>query len=320
MLAGLVAAAVLLAVLLAAPYRLSKTGIEPTAGIALGLSALLLRAAIVIVAAAILLLALPSTPQFGAISSWCLHTALPYVSTHIGVNGHAVGHAAALTPASLILLAASSALLGAWRASREVRLWLRSSSIGSGPAGSLIVGGSRIVLATAGIRHPRVLVSAGALIALDDGELRAGLEHERGHLARGHRIISTVAVALYGFARPLPGSRAALEFLHFHLERDADEYSVRRTGDAASLASAIAKAASTPHAAPAALGLGSSDTVDRIRVLEDDASTARGATLAGALLSAMSILATAAVLLSVPLVVAATTLDAAFPFANVFGC
>jgi len=50
---------------------------------------------------------------------------------------------------------------------------------------------------------------------------------------------------LAAIARVLPGTEAARGELHFHLERDADEYAVSRTSDPLALASAICKAAAT---------------------------------------------------------------------------
>jgi Zn-dependent protease with chaperone function len=314
------AAAVLLPVLLLAPHLLPRATLSPGAGIALFLSVLALQAAVVSSVAVIAVLALPSTPTFGDLSGWCLHTALPYISTHLGLNGHAVGHAAVLAPASLVLAMLASACLGTWRATREVRGWIRSSSIGSGPGGSLIVGGSQVVLATTGIRHPQVVVSAGALITLDEGELSAGLEHERGHVRRGHRFISLAAVALHGCSRLLPGSRSAVAHLQFHLERDADEYALRRTNDPASLASAIFKAAAPQSAAAAMNGLGGSDVADRIRALQVGASGPTASKVPTGILTGLLITAAVSVLLVVPLIVATTTLDAAAPFGNLFAC
>ena len=55
------------------------------------------------------------------------------------------------------------------------------------------VADGELLVAAAGLRRPRVLVSAGALLALDDDELEASLEHERGHIARRHRYVLVVS-------------------------------------------------------------------------------------------------------------------------------
>lgn len=315
-----IAAGLCLVALLFAPHLLPRAALRPGSGIALFLAALTLRAAVVLSVAVMAVLALPSTSAFGELSGWCLHTVLPFISAHLGLDGHAVGHAAVLAPAGLVIAMLAGAGLGTWRASREVRGWLRSSSIGSGPGGSLIVGGSEIVLATAGIRRPQVVVSAGALMSLDDGELCAGLEHEYGHLRRGHRFISLVAVPLHACSRALPGSSLVFEQMQFHLERDADEYALRRTNDPNGLAGAIVKAAS-PHGVTSVMhGLGGSAVADRIRAIQLGASGPLALKLSAGVLTASLTTASLAVLLSVPLIVAGTPLDAGSPFGNLFGC
>lgn len=315
-----IAAGLFLLALLLPPHLLPRAALRPESGIALFLAALTLRAAVVLSVAVMAVLALPSTSAFGELSGWCLHTVLPFFSAHLGLDGHAVGHAAVLAPAGLVIAMLSGAGLGTWRASREVRGWLRSSSIGSGPGGSLIVGGSEIVLATTGIRRPQVVVSAGALMSLDDGELCAGLEHEHGHVRRGHRFISLAAVPLHACSRALPGNRLVLEQLQFHLERDADEYALRRTNDPNSLAGAIVKAASPHGVASVMHSLGGPDVADRIRALQLGASGPLVLKLSAGVLTGLLTAASLAVVLSVPLIVASTPLDAGNPFGNLFGC
>jgi Zn-dependent protease with chaperone function len=80
-------------------------------------------------------------------------------------------------------------------------------------------------------------------MTLDDAELAAGLEHEWGHINRGHRLLSVLGHGLFALARLVPGTGLALRQLTLQLERDADEYAVRRTGDPLALASAICKSA-----------------------------------------------------------------------------
>lgn len=319
MIVSLVAAGVLL-VLLRVPQRLLPRALSPGLGIAVLLSALALRVALVSSVALLALLALPATSSFQHLSSWCFHTVAPYLSLHIGLNGHAIGHAAVLAPASIIIVMLAAAGFGSWRARLVVRGWIRSNSIGSGPSGSVIVGGSQVLLATTGIRRPQVLVSAGALMSLDDEELSAGLEHERGHVRRGHQFIALVAVVLYGCCRFLPGSRSILDQLQFQIERDADEFALRKTGDPTSLAAAIVKAAAPLDAPGAIHGLGGSDIVDRIEALQLRVSRSPLWTATGAILTGSLMAASAAVLSMVPVVIAATSLDVANPFGNLFGC
>lgn len=306
--------------LLLIPHRLPRSDLRPGAGIALFLSLLAFRAVIVLSLAAVAIVALPETSAFGALSGWCFHAVVPYLSAHLGLNGHAIGHAATLVPALAITALLISAAVAAQKANHEVRQWIRSSSIGSGPGGSLIVAGSPVVLATTGLRHPKVLVSAGALINLNEQELNAGLEHERGHVRRGHRFISVAATALHGCCRLLPGSGSALEELQFHLERDADEYALRMTNDPAGLACAILKAAAPRAGVGAINGLGSADVLDRLRALQigsPGSLSLRALTLslAGAVMSA-----TAGTVLVLVTALLSSGFDTPAPLGALFGC
>ena len=259
------------AAVLLVPYALPQSRIDPPTGIALWLAVLGLRAALALSLATVLVLYLPATELFTLLTHWCLHAAIPFVATHLGLDGHRLGDVAILVPA--VVLAASTvwAAFGVWRGARAVRRWLRSHALGSGPNASVIVGGTDVVVAAAGIRDPRVVVSTGALLRLDDAELTAGLAHEWGHVTRRHRFLTLAAQCLFAISRPLPGGRGALNRLQFQLERDADDYAVRRTGDRLALASAICKA--VPGSGRALAGaraeLGGSGVPERVRLLVD---------------------------------------------------
>lgn len=264
--------ALLLAALLLTPHLLPQRGITATSGIALWAAVLILRAAVAIAIAVVVIFLIPATQLFSLLTHWCVHEVIPFLATHLGFDGHSLG-AAVLVPALVMSVSLLSVAFGAWRGARGVRRWLRRSSIGPGPASSVIVGGSDVVVAAAGLRAPKVVVSAGALLSLDDAELAAGLEHEWGHVRRGHRFISLTGELCQAVSRLLPGGRLALASLRFHLERDADDYAVRRTGDPLALASAICKAASTapaPVPGPAFTSLAGSGVPDRLRRLIRD--------------------------------------------------
>lgn len=251
------------------PHLLPQSRLGASSAIALWLSVLGLRATLALSLATTLILYLPATELFSLLTHWCLHAVIPFLATHLGLDGHLLGDAAVLVPALVLTASTLWAAYGVWRGARAVRRWLRRSSLGPGPDASVIVGGSEVVVATAGLRQPRVVVSAGALLSLDDAELAAGLAHEWGHVTRRHRFISLTAQCLFAISRPLPGGRRALERLHFHVERDADDYAVRRTGDRLALASAICKAvpAPSPGRGPALASLGGSGVPERLRLL-----------------------------------------------------
>lgn len=230
---------------LAAPHLLPLSSASPTVAATIWLSALCLRALTVLYVALYLILFLPNTSVFAAVTHWCWHTVLPLVTTHLGLNGHRVGDAAVIVPAFVLAFSLVSVAVGVVRAARSVRAMLAQSSLGMGPGDSLLVSGRDVLLAAAGITRPRVFVSAGALTTLDDDELAAGLDHERAHIVRRHRFILVFAELCRSLARFLPGTRTTLRELHFHLERDADHWALARRHDPHALASAICKAATS---------------------------------------------------------------------------
>ena len=120
-------------------------------------------------------------------------------------------------------------------------------------------------------RHPTVVLTTGALQALDPGQLDAVLAHERAHLAGHHHRL--LAMARIG--------RQVLPFMP--LMRDADAQVARlvelRADDAATrahdpgrLATALVVLATATATSPApALGAAVTDTVQRIHRLLDPA-------------------------------------------------
>ncbi|MBA3747803.1 MAG: M48 family metalloprotease, partial [Solirubrobacterales bacterium] len=141
------------------------------------------------------------------------------MTTHLGLSGHSIGDVALLAPMLGLAASLMSVSVGLWRATRAIRVWVRSTSIGAGPQRSVIVGEHDVVVAAAGFRRPTVIVSAGALTTFDDEELAASLAHERGHIAHRHRFVLASAEVCRSLARLLPGTRRAVGELAFHLER-----------------------------------------------------------------------------------------------------
>lgn len=267
----------------ALPYLLPRQRLAPMTGATLWLSVLLLRAMLVLLAALVAVLYVPATALFELTTHWCIHAVVPFVATHLGFSGHRVGDAATFLPGLILGVSLIWALFGFWRAGRKVRGLVRRNSLGRGPKESVIVGGREVVVAAAGIRDARVIVSTGALTQLDEEELSAGLEHERGHIDRRHPYLIVAANLAFVVARPLPGSRDALGRLRFYLERDADEYAVSRTRNPIALASAICKAASgAPAPSPALATLAGNGVALRLRLLLDRAAARPSAWADGA--------------------------------------
>lgn len=266
-----------LAAILIAPYLVPVERISPISGILLWTSALLMRAAIALSLVVALVFVAPATEIFSLLTHWCLGTVLPFLTSHLGFSGHRFGDVAVVVPALILGLSLLSLLVGVWRGARRIGDWINRSSLGPGPRQSVVVGGSEVIVAAAGMRAPRVVVSAGALLSLDDDELSAGLEHEWGHVVRRHRFVSVVGHACLAVSRFLPGGRSALAQLQRHLERDADDYAVERTGDPLALASAICKAAgaSGRSATPAFTGLDGDAVTARLRRLTGEGPEAK---------------------------------------------
>jgi Zn-dependent protease with chaperone function len=283
------ALAALVVIATSVPHLLPPSRLSPLTGVTLWLGVLGVRAFLVAVAALAVILFAPTTQLFEMVTHWCFHAVIPFLAAHLGFSAHSVGDAAILLPAVGLAISALSASFAIWRGGRRVRTWLRRSSLGDGPKKSVIVGGPEVVLAATGIRKARVVVSVGALATLEDDELAAGLEHEQGHIMRRHPYLATLAEVLFALARVLPGSREALAQLHFHLERDADEYAIRRTGNPLALASVICKASGGQQRQPAMIGLANAAANARIKLLLEHSTAPRAkvANLAGRGLAAV---------------------------------
>jgi len=260
LLAGLVAAGMGL------PHVLRLERAAPGVAATIWFGALALRALTAILCALFVILYVPATALFGLISHWCWHAVVPFLTTHLHFDGHALGDATLTVPTFVLAASLLSVVVGLYRAARQVQILLRRT-VGEGPDESVLLADGEMLVAAAGIRHPRVLVSAGALLAFDDEELAASLEHERGHIARRHRYLLVLAELFRALARFLPGTRAAMRELVFHLERDADRYAIARDHDPSVLASAICKAAVASRPSVPTMGLGGGVVTRRIGLL-----------------------------------------------------
>jgi len=255
---------------IAIPHVMRLDQARPAVAASIWLAGLLLRAVAALFVAVFAIFYLPTSATFAALTHWCWHEVLPLATTHLALNGHDLGSVATLAPSVALTLLAMWTVIGASRTARRVSRSVRRAAVGSGPQGSVIVGGPGVVLAAAGITQPRVLVSAGALTTLDEHELAAGLEHERAHIVRRHGYILLLAEFCRSIGRIVPGSRHAWRELCFHLERDADQWALARRHDPLDLASAICKAAGG-RTEPALISLADSAGPRRVSQLLEDA-------------------------------------------------
>jgi len=226
----------------AAPHYIPLHRAAPMTGAAVWMLALLLRALIVVGATTLVFARLAHTDLLEAALNWCWHEVLPDIPGWLGFAEHPVAHAAVAVPVFAIAGAVFAHLL------RGVQAWLglRRRLVGAGavgPQGAALLAEDDVVVAVTRFGRGRVVVSDGALEAMDEEELAAGMAHELAHLRRRHRPLLLLASLLSTIGGLLPGTTRAHRELCFQLERDADSWAVRRLHDPLSLASAICKAA-----------------------------------------------------------------------------
>ena len=255
-----------LAIAILVPNALRLDNVLPSVAAAIWLATLTMRALLATLAAVSILALLPGTSPFNALGDWCWNTTLPVVASHVGVSGARLVQAAMILPLILLATWGLTRVAQITRSHRSIRRTLTSRSLGTGPDGSVIVGGSHVMVAAAGLLRPEIVLSAGALVHLDDDELNAGIAHERGHIARRHRWWLVFADVCRSVARLIPGTNHAMKQFRFHLERDADQWAVARTHNPLALASAICKtgSASLGGAEFALNGAGPEDRVDQL--------------------------------------------------------
>jgi Zn-dependent protease with chaperone function len=286
---------------IALPHRMALDRASAKAAIAVWMAALALRALAGVVIGLVAVFVVPTTQLFQAATHWCLHAVLPLLTADLRISGHAVGDAATLVPGFAILVSLSSAIWALAHAARAVQKALRKEALGAGPHGSTIVGGPGVDVAAAGLARPRIVVSAGALLALDDAELRAGIEHERGHVSGQHRFILIFAQLCQAFGALIPRSGSAVRELAFQLERDADQYALAQTGDQGALVRAICKAAGAAPSNASLMSLsGGSRVARRVNLLMATASEAQLAKRAPRYLAVLMVLLALAVASTVP--------------------
>ncbi len=259
-----------MAVAISLPHLLRLDHAPPGFAASIWLSALMLRALASLSAAVAAEVYLPMTGFLAPLGTWCVDAGGAVLSGH-GATDAVLALPALILAGSLILM-----IVSLWRAARQVQGLLRDAVVGPGPGDSLVVADGALLVAVAGLRRPRVVVSAGALVALDDEELRASLDHERGHIALRHRYLIVAGELARAVARFLPGTQAAARELLFSLERDADCYALQRRHDPAVLASAICKAAQGAAPAPPAMALGGGVVARRARLLLEAGAVAGG--------------------------------------------
>ncbi|GAB3983973.1 hypothetical protein GCM10029978_092210 [Actinoallomurus acanthiterrae] len=151
----------------------------------------------------------------------------------------------------------------------------------------------------------RIVVTSGALAALDEEQLAAALAHERAHLRQRHHLALTAAQALARAFGPLPVFTAAREQIAFLVELAADDAAAKGSGRLTVAEALLTLAEAIPAAAMApALAAGGTATGARARrLIAGPRPLGRTRALLG--------LAIATAMLTAPLAAAGPTLTAA---------
>lgn len=122
-------------------------------------------------------------------------------------------------------------------AAPDPRLRSMTDELGGGAVQVVVLERPAPVMLASGVWRPRIAVSRGTLELLDEGELRAALEHELGHVKRRDAAWSWALFA----ARVAQAWNPAVQLLARAVARDVERRADDRAHDRVALASAIVK-------------------------------------------------------------------------------
>ena len=125
MLAPEAAVAVAVPAAVGLPHLLPLHRVKPATAAVVWLAALAIRALVAIGGAIFAFVYMPRTGVYDAVAHWCWHEVLPVVTTHLGLSGHPVIHAAILLPALALAASVLWLLFGLARAWLLLRVRLR---------------------------------------------------------------------------------------------------------------------------------------------------------------------------------------------------
>lgn len=113
--------AVLVGAAITAPHVLRLESAHPATAAMIWFAAVCLRALVALFVALFVVFHVPTTALFEMVTHWCWHTALPLVTSHLGLSGHSVGDVALLAPVLALSVSLLSVCVGLWRATRGRR-------------------------------------------------------------------------------------------------------------------------------------------------------------------------------------------------------
>jgi Zn-dependent protease with chaperone function len=161
-------------------------------------------------------------------------------------------------------LAAASHLRGAGREALRHAQGARLTGRHEPALGAVVLEHAEPAAYCVGGRCPTVIVTTGAMAALNSGQLKAVLAHERAHLAGRHHALKAAARIGRQVLPFLPLLRAAEAQVARLAELHADDAAIR-AADPRALATALVVLATPPQATPTpALAAAATDVVQRI--------------------------------------------------------
>lgn len=237
-----------------------------------------------------------------AASTWSLIllalTLLDDVPPLSALDDHATLELPEPVPGPVALLAGLLLLGGGVRLVLDVRRRVRTHrelrAAGAAEDGLVVADWARpMALAVPGTaRRPgHLLITTGILRLLDAAERRVVLAHEHAHLRHRHHRLTAATAAAAAVNPLLIPVRDTVAYL---VERWGDEDAAAEVGDRGLAARAVARAALAGAGPRGVLGIGGGATVRRVQALTRPAPEPRRRRLAGPVLLAAALLATAA--------------------------
>jgi Zn-dependent protease with chaperone function len=251
--------------------------------------------AVVLAGAALALPAVPFTADIAELISACTMALRAQYATPGGAALSATGAVLAVTVLARAGYCLTAGLLTAsWERRRQVDA-LSLIAHRDERCDALVVHDSAAAAYCLPGRRRQIVLTTGALAALDDDQLAAVLAHERAHLRGRHDLVLAAAAALQRAFPRATTFRDAHRELTSLVEMLADDVAARRN-DRVTIATALVRLAEA-SAPVAALGAGGSTSLARVRRL---AAPAHPLGTGRSLLTAVA----AATLLATPVAVA----------------
>lgn len=250
-------------------------------------------------------LALPTLPLTADLASW-LHACALALRAHYATPGGAGLATAGAVLAASVTVRGLYCLGAGWSTARrrrgQQRQGVRLIAHRDTGSGALVVPHDTAVVYCMPGRRGQVVLTSGAIDALDEAELSAVLAHERAHLRMRHDIVLTAASALRTAFPFVPAFTLAHAELARLVEMHADDAAVS-DGNRRPLATALVALAGANHPAGtlAAGGVTALARVQRLAHPMEPLGLARS----------VLVVATALAMLIVPLLIAAAPAAAA---------